>query len=134
MPLLSIWFIRTAVVYLGLGFTFGALMLANKGIPFYPQLWALFPVHIEFLLIGWTVQLAMGVAFWILPRFGREPKRGNVKLAWTAFILINMGVLFVTIHAFWAGSTWLYVGGRTMEVAAAATYAIYAWPRVKPFG
>ena len=49
MPRLSRWFIRCALIYLALGFTFGALMLFNKGVPFYPALWRLLPTHVEFL-------------------------------------------------------------------------------------
>ena len=60
MPRLSIWFIRSALIYLALGFTFGALLLANKGFPIIPEIWRLLPAHIELLLVGWTLQLAMG--------------------------------------------------------------------------
>ncbi|HLV45033.1 MAG TPA: hypothetical protein VKY39_08745, partial [Aggregatilineales bacterium] len=63
MPRLSVWMVRASLLYLGLGFTFGALMLANKGVPLHPRLWALLPLHAEMLLVGWAIQLAMGVAF-----------------------------------------------------------------------
>ena len=79
MPRLSAWFIRASLIYLLLGFAFGALILAQKGISYYPLVWNLFPIHMEFLLIGWFAQLAMGVAFWILPRFSSGQPRGNVK-------------------------------------------------------
>lgn len=91
MPRLSIWFIRAALIYLAVGFTFGALLLANKGFPISPQLWRLLPAHIELLLVGWTLQLAMGVAFWILPRI--RATRGVVRPAWAAFALLNGGLL-----------------------------------------
>ena len=67
MPRLSVWFVRASLIYLLVGFTFGALMLAEKGIPYYPPIFNLLPIHIELLLIGWLVQLAMGVA---IDRFG----------------------------------------------------------------
>ncbi|NOZ73444.1 MAG: hypothetical protein GXP38_16340 [Chloroflexi bacterium] len=67
MPRLSTWFVRASLIYLALGVTLGGLLLAEKGIPFYPALWIALPVHMEFLLIGWMVQLAMGMAYWILP-------------------------------------------------------------------
>jgi hypothetical protein len=35
-----------------LGFSFGALLLAHKGVPYAPWLWAWRPAHIEFLLMG----------------------------------------------------------------------------------
>lgn len=47
------------------------------------------PPHVEFMLIGWTVQLTMGVAFWILPRFEGGVSRGAVGYAWFAFVLLN---------------------------------------------
>ncbi len=129
MPRLSIWFIRSGLIYLTLGFTLGALMLANKGIPFSPLIWRLLPAHIEFLLIGWVVQLIFGAAFWILPRFSREPKRGNVPLAWLSFILINLGI--------WASillPAWPSILGRSLEVLGALAFAAHAWPRVRPLG
>jgi cbb3-type cytochrome oxidase subunit 1 len=80
-------------LYLGAGFLLGALMLAQKGLPFDPAMLRLLPLHIEFVLFGWTLQLAMGIAFWILPRFSHEPRYGNRVFAWLAFVLLNVGVL-----------------------------------------
>ena len=36
----------------------------------------------EVVLFGWTLQLAMGIAFWILPRFSHEPRYGNQAFGW----------------------------------------------------
>lgn len=63
MPRLSVWFVRSSLVYLFLGFTLGGRMLANKGVLFGDWVWGLLEAHMEFLLLGWMVQLAMGVAF-----------------------------------------------------------------------
>ncbi len=133
MPKLSLWFLRLAMIDLLLGFTFGALILMAKAFPAWNWAWALFPLHIELLLYGWTLQLAMGVAFWILPRFSRAPKRGNVRLAWAALVLINAGLLLAVVGALLAWNEtgrWVAV----LEAAAALTFALHAWPRVKPLG
>jgi len=130
MPRLSRWFIRCALAYLALGFTFGALMLFNKGVPFYPALWRLLPTHVEFLLLGWTVQLAMGVAFWILPRFSSS--RGNEKAAWLAFVLLNVGVWLAGLGPLLGAPPEISFMGRLAEVGAGAAFALHAWPRVKP--
>lgn len=132
MPRLSVWFIRAALLYLITGFTFGALMLANKGVSFDPLLWRLLPIHIELLLLGWMVQLAMGVAFWILPRFRQQ--RGNVGAAWAAFVLLNAGIWLAAAGALVSAAIWLPVLGRLLEAGAAAAFAISAWPRVKAAG
>jgi hypothetical protein len=120
------------MLYLAAGFTFGALMLANKAIPFTPWLWRLRPIHIEILLLGWIAQFAMGVAFWMLPRF--HSSRGDVRPAWAAFFLLNTGLLLAGLGAMSGLPAWLALTGRLLEIAAVAAYAFHAWPRVKPFG
>jgi hypothetical protein len=131
MPRLSVWFVRASLIYLLLGFTFGALLLAQKGISFYPAVWSLFPIHMDFLLIGWFAQLAMGVAFWILPRFGDGPPRGNVNLIWMSFALINLGLLFSVLRLWFPAALLI---GRAAEAGAGFLFAIGLWRRVKPHG
>lgn len=132
MPRLSQWYIRLALVDLLLGFTFGALMLANKGLPIHPALWRLLPGHIELLLIGWTLQLGLGVAFWILPRFWEGPPRGNEFGAWAAFFLLNAGVWLVALGAILGLPSWVTLLGRAAEVGAAIAFGLHIWPRIVP--
>ncbi|HMN29618.1 MAG TPA: hypothetical protein PKE45_15825 [Caldilineaceae bacterium] len=127
MPRLSVWLIRAALLYLLLGFSLGALLLWHKGIPLYPLLWRLLPAHIECLFFGWTVQLALGVAYWILPRF--RSSRGNPTLAWSAFVLLNLGVWLVGLSPLFGIPA---LAGRLAETAAALAFAAHAWPRIKP--
>ncbi|MBE7468550.1 MAG: hypothetical protein DPW09_14625 [Anaerolineae bacterium] len=132
MPRLSCWFIRAALLYLAVGITFGALLLFHKGIPFEPFVWRLLPVHVEFLLFGWTVQLAMGVAFWIFPRFWRS--RGNERPARLAFGLLNIGVWLAGVGPLLGAPPVIIFLGRLAEAGAAAAFALHAWSRVKPPG
>ena len=129
MPRLSQWIIRVAFIYLLLGFTIGALLLANKGVLFYPPIWNWLPVHIEFLLMGWIIQLTLGVAFWILPRHSRG--RPNEIFAQIAFLLLNVGIWLV-VSAVLLGRGWL-LPGRVVEVGAVFFFAAHAWSRVIPF-
>jgi cbb3-type cytochrome oxidase subunit 1 len=134
VPRLSVWLVRTSLVYLGLGFTLGALILFQKGIPYSDAVWSLLPLHIEFVLVGWTLQLAMGVAFWILPRFLRGAARGDERLVWLAYLLLNAGVLSVGVGAWLGLPGGVLLAGRGAEMLAAALFALHAWPRVKPQG
>ncbi len=133
MPKPSVWMIRAALLYFGTGFTLGALLLTNKGLPIDPLLWRLLPAHIEIVLIGWVLQLAMGVAFWILPRFSAQPRYGSVRPIWIAFTALNLGILTV-IAASWGGSLTGMAAGRMVELAAVALFAVTLWRRVKPPG
>jgi hypothetical protein len=132
MPRLSQWFIRLALLHLVLGFTFGALMLANKGLPLHPALWRLLPLHIELLLVGWTMQLALGVAFWILPRFLTDQPRGSETGAWLALILLNGGLWLFNLATFFGASQIVIFFGRLAEVTAVAAFAWHIWPRIIP--
>ena len=129
MPRLSVWFVRTAFIYLVVGFSFGALMLSNKGVPYAPILWRLRPAHIELLLIGWMVQLGMGVAFWIFPRYWKPPKRGDERGAYLAYPLLNAGVWLVALAPLFALPSELTVVGRLLELAAAVAFGVHIWPR-----
>jgi heme/copper-type cytochrome/quinol oxidase subunit 1 len=134
MPPLSNWMIRVALAQLGIGFTLGAYMLSAKGIPFDPLYRRLLTAHIELLLFGWLLQLAVGVAFWILPRFEQPPKYGRVKLAWAGFALFNLGLALVIAGGWLGGASHpLALAGHLVEAAAVVLFALFLWPRVKPF-
>lgn len=133
MPRLSCWFIRAGLIHLAVGFTAGSLLLFHKGWPLHPLLWRLLPLHIECVFIGWTAQLALGVAFWILPRFRVGPERGQVAWMWVAFALLNIGVGLVGVGAMVAAPGWVLLAGRVAETAAVLAFAFQAWPRIKPF-
>ncbi len=134
MPRLSAYYVRASFVYLLIGLTFGSLLLANKGWMFLPALWTTLPVHIEISLIGWLVQLAMGVAFWILPRFPKPPIRGDERLSWGAFFLLNGGIWLVVLQAFLQPIRGLSFLGRALELIAFILFVVGNWKRVKPLG
>ena len=127
MPRLSVWMVRTALLALALGAAVGAVLLVD------PALVRWRPLHAELLTIGWTVQLAFGVAYWILPRFRSGPERGREELGWAAFVLVNFGALMVGLgRSVPGGGSWA-LAGRVAEALAVAAFAAHAWPRVKPF-
>ncbi|HET9386447.1 MAG TPA: hypothetical protein VFO67_15015 [Gemmatimonadales bacterium] len=129
MPLVSAWFVRAALVHLVCGFAIGAVLLAGKGLALGFDPGAIRAVHIELLLVGWMIQLVMGIAVWIFPRFvlRRRPSRSAIT-AWLAFVLINTGVVLVGLGGV------LLAAGRVMEIGAAASFAIHLWGRVSPAG
>ncbi len=132
MPRLSVWMIRAALIYFGCGVTLGALLLWNKGLPVAGAIWRLLPAHLEFVLFGWILQLALGVAFWIMPRFTGTARFGQVRWAWAGFGLLNVGILAVVIGSA-AGSEFSAVG-RGLQLIGAAAFAVQLYPRIKPFG
>lgn len=107
------------------------LMLFKKGVPFDPSLWRLLPVHIEMALIGWTMQLAMGAAFWVLPRFSGRGRYGNERLGWLAYVLLNTG-LAIFMYGSRSSVPLLVFVGRCLELTSVICFALMIWARVKP--
>jgi hypothetical protein len=139
MPRLSQLMIHTALLWLAFGYSVGGLVLLNKGVPLLPWLWALRAAHIHMLLVGWTVQLACGVAFWILPRLDARGTRGDERLVWGCYAALNAGVVLGALHdplaalAAWVGWAALLVLMGLLYMLAAVLFAIHAWPRVVSF-
>jgi len=131
VPRLSIWMVRTALLALMAGTALGAVLLAAPGFG-WPGVLRWRPLHAELLLVGWLVQLTLGVSWWILPRFRSGAERGPEGLGWLAFGLVNAGAILAGVGRS-VGLDGLALAGRSAEALAAAAYAARAWPRVKPF-
>lgn len=132
VPRLSCWLVRAALVHLLAGLTAGSLLLVEKGLGRWPVLWRAFGLHVELVLIGWTAQLAMGVAFWVLPRFAGGTSRGDERPAWAAFWLVNAGVVLAGLGPALGAPAAVTLAGRAAEAAAVAAFALHAWGRVRP--
>jgi hypothetical protein len=131
MPPLTVWTVRTAFLYLVAGFTLGAALMSSTVVNLPGWTHLLRPLHVELLLIGWLVQFAIGVAFWILPRFGRQ--RGNVTLAVSTVILLNAGIWLLAMgQILWPTVDILPAAGRTCEALAALLFGFHVWTRIKP--
>ena len=128
MPTLTRYrYVKTALLYLLAGTLFGSIILWNKGAPI-AGVWQLLAPHIAFMTWGWLLLLTMGVAYWILPRWGRERRR--VRLVAAAYICLNAALWIVAL------APWTSIRGehhrRLATAAACILFAIHAWPRVKP--
>lgn len=139
MPRLSCWFIKAALAYLSVGVVFGGLMLSAEGQPAaLGWAWRLLPAHIQLLIGGWLIQLALGVAYWILPRLDGAGNRGREGSAWTSFVTLNLGVIGAAVllalrpfvSAWWFDM--LLAPTSALQVLALGAFARHAWPRVQP--
>lgn len=132
MPVASIRLIRTAILHLGLGALLGALMLAARGQILGPQVLTLIPLHREMLLFGWLIQFALGVAWWMFPKFRGGPTRGVEALPQGGWFLLNAGIVLVGLGA--VTSLGLTPPGRILEVLGILLVVGGLVPRIKPFG
>jgi hypothetical protein len=89
----SILYTRAALIWLVAGVTLGALMLSDSLVPGSWRLWFA-PTHGHMLFVGWFLQFAIGVAYWLLPRKRNTslPYGYNERIATAGIALLNLGL------------------------------------------
>lgn len=122
MPTLSVWTIRAALLWLAAASLVGALILARGALDA-PALALWIPRHAEMMLMGWMVQLAFGVAHWILPRPASVAGRDPGILAGVAVAALDLGLVGVLFGA--------VLVGRVVEGIAVVLFAVQAVPRIR---
>jgi hypothetical protein len=134
MPRLSQYFVKSALICLAVGFTIGGLILASKATTAISGLvWLWFPAHIILLLNGWLVQLAIGVAYWILPRMAGSD-RGRIHWAWASFFTLQAGLILAVasmLEMWWQPARVLFAPGVVFQAVAMMLFIVHAWPRVR---
>ena len=123
MPKASVWLIRMALLHLIIGALLGAAYLSFKADGGMAWVATHRDVHIELMLVGWMIQLVIGVAYFILPRPGAAPLTG--PLIWSVLLLINGGVVLVGLG--------YQLPGRLAETAAAGLFVLHAWNRQRAY-
>ena len=137
MPAVTRWYIRTSLVFLLLAFGLGVLLAARAPLGLSGDIVFLTPVFFHFLFVGFVSQLIFGVVFWLFPKHTKEKPRGSEALAWTAYVLLNLGLVLrlVAEPAVAAGPEpvwgWLLVFSSGAQWGAGILFAANTWPRVK---
>lgn len=136
MPPLSRNMIRLAFFNCWLGMTIASFILGTKGQPDFwaGRAWQWLPAHINLLLVGWMLQLSLGVAYWILPRLPWSlTVRGRENFAITAAFALNGGVWSLSGgYMIFPHSPWLPLIGITLQFLGVCAFIIHALPRIRP--
>ncbi len=137
MPALTRYFIKTALIYLAAALLLGVLLAAHSTFDLPAEFAALSPVFFHLFMVGWVTQLIFGMLFWMLPKHSKEQPRGNEKLVWAAYILINVGLVLRIVgeplNAVRSdlGLGWLLALSALLQLLGGWAFILNAWPRVK---
>jgi hypothetical protein len=138
MPTLSRCFLRGGLLSLAIGTIPGGLILLQKGTGWYPGLWVLLPAHTYLVLIGGLSQCALGVCYWIFPRFAGGASRGNTTLAWCSYGMFNAALGLMVLHPLLqvlygnGAASVAFIGAGLLQGLAALTFVWHIWPRIRP--
>jgi hypothetical protein len=140
MPLLSRTVIRLAMLYLLLGLAGWSIATANQYGYIEGTWFALRPVSIHWITVGWLTQLIFAVIYWMFPIISRDNPYGPTWIAWAGFAAINIGLLLRAI--FEIGLTrgmspdleWALVLAAALQWLGALAFVVMSWRRVRPRG
>lgn len=135
MPALSRWLVKSGFCCLALALLVELLLARpERVLPALPDS-ALHLGAIHLLTVGWLLQLITGVAFWMFPRHPTRPPRGDARLGWTAFGLLNAGLLLRLVGEPWrlgfGGPGWPLLLSAGLQFLAIATIVRLLWPRIR---
>jgi heme/copper-type cytochrome/quinol oxidase subunit 1 len=137
MPLLTRWFVRTAMVYFVLALLVGVALMAQNATELPPAVGALSPIYFHLFMVGWVTQLIFGIGYWLFPTYTKEKPRGSERLAKATYVLLNLGLVLraisepintVTPQALWG---WLLALSAIMQWLAGMAFVANSWPRIK---
>jgi hypothetical protein len=140
MPPLARIYVKAAFVYLIGAFVLGALMMLDQWLDFSRWLKTVYLSQLHLLVVGWITQLAIGVAYWIFPRFLKEqdPRpRGSDAVTWIVFLGLNAGLLlrFLFEPFYLMGpSPWLaalIALSGVLQASAAVGFGWLIWGRIR---
>ncbi len=137
MPRLTRWYIRSAFVYLAAALLLAAaLALPNDvNLPYFLR--TMTPAYFHLFLVGWVTQMIFGVIYWMFPIISRSRPRGNVRLGWISYGLLNGGLLLRVVgeplHSVKpdGGFGWLLAAAALLQWLAAVIFVTLSWPRIK---
>jgi hypothetical protein len=125
MTRLSIIALKVGLLNFAIGWTMGAWLLAAKGAPYIHPGFDLLHGHVSMMTLGAMAQIVFAVAYWILPRDGRERPRPGFAAA--SLVVLNLAA-WVGVMVHWT----LY--SIVLALISALLFLIHAWPRIRPFG
>ena len=138
MDRVSLIYTRAALIWLVAGVALGTAMLSDALTPGEWREWFA-PTHGHMLFVGWFLQFAVGIAYWLLPR-RRTPKIPlgySERLAFAGMLLLNAGLLLRLIAepaeqmgAQRGVDVVLAVSGLA-QLAAVVIIARQIWPRLR---
>jgi hypothetical protein len=137
MPRLTRWYLRSSLIYLVVALFIGLVLAARPILGLPPSVANLRPVFFHLFVVGWITQLIFGVVYWMFPKYSGETPYRSVKLAWTTFILLNIGLLAraliePTLNLI-SAPIWsqLLTLSATLQFIASVAFVINSWARVK---
>jgi cbb3-type cytochrome oxidase subunit 1 len=126
MSRITVWFVRSSLVYFGIGVLLGISMAV------YPAgIEDLRFAHIHLNLLGWVSMMIFGVSYHVFPRFSGNPLWSE-RLARWHFITANIGLIgMVVFYPFRSSLNSLFIAFASIEAVSVFMFLLNMFKTIK---
>lgn len=133
-------FIKTAIGFLGLGLAIGLWLLVRR------ETTGQFPspyetsAHTHALLVGFVMEMILGVALWLFPRPDKMDTRYRPGLISLSYWMLTLGTLGRVVAELLRPRSdapvlaWAIIAGGTAQTLAVLLFFFTMWSRIRPLG
>lgn len=133
-------FIKTAIVFLGVGLLIGAWMIVERELMGHGPDPYLVSAHTHAILVGFVMMMILGVALWLFPRPAKEDTRYRPRAAEASYWILTIATaarIAGEIGRTATAAAWLRWTVATAGVAQVVGIGVFFWTmwrRIRPVG
>jgi cbb3-type cytochrome oxidase subunit 1 len=133
-------YLKTAIVFLGIGLAIGGWMMIGR------ELGGVAPTsygtsaHTHAIFVGFVMMMILGVALWLFPRPEKGDTRYSPQAANSAYWLVTIGtaarifgeLLHLKVDGTWL--SWFVSLAGLAQIAGIGLFFYTMWSRIRPLG
>ena len=133
-------YIKTAIVFLGVGLVLGGWMMARRELANAAPSAYMISAHTHAIFVGFVMMMILGVALWMFPRPEKGDTRYSPRAAEGAYWLVTVGTAGRIAGELMRPATsatalrWAVLLFGLTQVAGIALFFVNMWPRIRPTG
>ncbi|MEO0145021.1 MAG: hypothetical protein ABIL49_07050 [candidate division WOR-3 bacterium] len=135
--------LKTSLIYLVIGIIIGFLMFLSYQIKELSWIYSLRVVHTHLILVGFVIQMIMGVALWMFPQ--KPTKQTDIEKRFTSekeglilYFIFNIGIilrsLFEPFSKFNLFAFYIALFGIILQIIGIFYFLMLIYPRIRKPG
>jgi len=133
-------YIKTSIVFLGVGLLLGGWMMGRRELADVAPSAYVVSAHTHAILVGFVMLMILGVALWMFPRPEKGDSRYRPRVAEAAYWLVTVGTA-LRVGGELARSIsgtgalrWAVLLSGLAQIAGIGLFFVNMWPRIRPLG
>jgi cbb3-type cytochrome oxidase subunit 1 len=133
-------YIKTAILFLGVGLVLGGWMMVRRELANAAPSAYMVSAHTHAIFVGFVMMMILGVALWMFPRPEKGDTRYSPRAAEGAYWLVTIGTAGRIAGELMRPTTsapalrWTVLLCGLAQAAGIALFFANMWPRIRPVG